>query len=232
MPQYYPSEKPSQDDIVVARVTSFTDVAVYCTLPAYSDIEAMIPTSEINIKRHKAVRDYVRVGQLLTAQVIRMDKNIDLSLKQVREEESAATLVDYHKAMKVDLVVRSACAQNTDDIATMYRDIIWKLDDAYAVFEQVKAGSASCLPANVVAAIMQKMPNATYTAEKDVTIRFGSFADGVQRLNAELGRLASLDGVQVIVAAPPTYRLVARDKTQAMADARLTAALSTVLPVS
>lgn len=236
--QFYPESLPAIGDIVVAIVRRLEETAVYCTLPAYLDYEVMLPTSEINVRRGRRVSDYVRVGQTIVVTVLRDDGDkLDVSLKQVREAETAAATERHMRDSKIALIVRSACGQNNERVSAMYRDIIWPLGQTstavWELFEEVKAeGSHQTphpLPAELVTAILNKMPTASYTASADVTIRFALYHDGAARVSAALTRLAAEHpGVEVFVVAPPKYRLTATDVTQARANARLAAAVSAV----
>lgn len=214
----------------MATVRSISDVAVYCTLPAYGDMEVLLPTSEINVRKHRKVADYVRVGQQMPVQVIRVEPGrVDVSLKQVRAHEAAATTDQFHHDARVNLVVRTAAAQSPEKVRELYEQHIWPLEDPYALMEEIRAGGdAGALPAELVAAVMAKFPEASYTATEDVMLRFGTFHDGAARLTAALQTLAEREGIQVLVVAPPTYRLVATDKTPARAAARLAAARAAV----
>ena len=231
---FYPRTLPEKDEIVMAEVATISDVAVYCRLPAYGDMEAMLPTSEINVRRHRKVADYVRIGQLVPVQVLRVDMGrVDVSMKQVREHEATEATNKYHRDAKVNLIVRTAIPLSSGDdkdaLTTLYREHVWPLEDAYATFEEVRAaGAAATFPPALVAAILAKMPEASYTKEQDVMLRFGTFHDGVRRLEAALSTIAEKEGIQVFVVAPPTYRVRATDKTPARAAERLAAVVATL----
>ena len=243
-------DDPEENDMVVVSVREICDAAVYCTLPAYEDREVMLPTSEINVKRGKRVTDYVKVGALIPCMVLRIDDGkIDVSMKKCREDEGKETLEAHHRAARVDLIVRTASTyradgrsdmasgQNSDKTAALYCGTVWPLDlegfrDTLAYFEEMRMrledGVETGLPAELDAAIRAKVGLTPKTAEREIMLRFGPFHDGVARLQAELERLAGLEGIEVFVIAAPKFRLVATDKTNARASARLEAALATV----
>ena len=237
---FYQGKEPALGDIVIADVTSISDVAVYCTLPAYGHLEVMMPVSEINVRRHRKVTDYIRVGQSVPVQVIRHEgSKIDVSMKQVRDHEAKACNERHHRDARINLIVRTAA--NLDPVATeaLYRDLIWSLPsetDVFSLFEDIRAceegealpSDAEEFPATLIAAIRAKLPAASYTAEKEIMLRFGQYHDGIDRLSAELRRLATLEGIDVFVIAPPKFRIVATDKTRARADARLAAAARSI----
>lgn len=231
MPSYfYQSRIPSVNDIVIAEVKTISDVAVYCSLPAYGDMEAMLPTSEINVKRHRRVTDYVRVGQLMPMQVIRDEgTHVDLSLKQVRDDEAAEALERHHKDAKINLIVRSACEQDADLVTAVYRDVIWPLEEEYdgdvwAGIEDIRAGETphTSIPEGLRTEIMERVAAPVHQASAEVTLRFGKWHDGAARLTACLRDLASRENVEIYVVAPPKYKIVVTAPTKARAAARLT----------
>jgi len=221
---------PVEGEIVIADVKNITDVAVYCSLVAYGDIEAMLPTSEINVKRHRRVTDYIKVGQLIPCAVLRIaGTKIDISVKQCRADEGVVALDKYHRDARINLIVRTAADQEVEAARELYRSVVWPLADAYATFQEVRAQAASDesqLPPLLVAAIQAKMPLTTYNAEKEIMLRFGPFHDGAARLQAALVALAALENIVVYTVAAPKFRVVATDKTEARAAARLEAAIA------
>lgn len=233
--RFYRAELPAVNEVVAADITNIDDTAVYCTLPAYAGIEAMLPTTEVGVKRGKRVVDYVRVGQLLALSVIRVEGgNIDVSLKQCRAEEGRVALERYHRDARVDLIVRTAAAQDPAQTASLYGEVVWPLHDegvdVYEQFEEARIaledGTATRpeFSATLLAAIKAKMPPTSYSADREITLRFGTFHDGVARLRAALATIAAIDAVEVFLVAPPKYRVVAKDRTPARAAARLAAA--------
>ena len=222
-------------DIVIAHIKEIRDVAVYGTLPAYGDLEFMMPTSEINVRRGKRVADYVRVGENIATQVISVSgSKIDTSMKLVREEEKADAMSRYHKSSRVFNIVRCALGLSAteDDIKAVYEAHLWPLvdDELYGLFEQIRAGAQppDGFSADIIAEIMARLPAPVFTASAECMIRFGQLHDGIARLNAELKRIAGSEGIQVHVLAPPKYRVLATAGTQEEADRRLAAAISAI----
>ena len=232
---FYPEKQPGVGDIVIAHIKEIRDVAVYGSLPAYGDLEFMMPTSEINVRRGKRVADYVRLGDNIVTQVISdTGGKIDTSMKLVREEEKADAMSRYYKSSRVFNIVRCALGLTTTetDIQAIYEEHLWPLvdDELFGLFESIRAGAQAPdeFPEAIIAEIMARMPAPVFTATTEHMIRFGQLHDGLARLNAELKRLAALDGIQVHVLAPPKYRIQASASTQEEADQRLAAAIVTI----
>jgi translation initiation factor 2 alpha subunit (eIF-2alpha) len=231
MPRFYKEELPELDSIVIIRIKSIGEDAVYGEMLEYDNVEAMIPTSEIYIKRYRTVKDYLRTGMNVPAQVIRIDgSKIDLSLKHVQEEEGAASMAMFKRAYKADHIIRVAAKQDPIRILEFYEHI-WALAirDIYGYFEEVRRNGGD-LPPELLATIQQKIQVKAYVAEKEVIIRFGKYSDGVFRLSSELNRIASLPNVSVLVISPPKYKISVSASSQTEADARLAEILKDVFP--
>jgi translation initiation factor 2 alpha subunit (eIF-2alpha) len=249
-PQYfYPDRTPAIDTIVVVDIKSINEEVVYGSLPAYGDLEVMLPTSEMNVRRNKRVTDYIRVGQLVPLRVLRIDMNkrggvqVDVSMKQIREQEVTAAMNQYMRDTKVNLLVRTACSLDAALTEAMYRDIIWPLSeewegDVIAAFQLARAtmddsgapslGTKPHLPPELMTVIMARLPAAEYKAESEFILRFGIYPDGAHRLSAELQRLAGIPGVEIFLVAPPKYRIVVTDTSPARASQRMTDILATL----
>lgn len=241
--QFYPTALPPVGTIVIADIHRVTDTAAYCSLPAYKEMEAMIPSSEIHIKRHRRITDYVKEGQAVVAQVLRHDP-MDMSLKIVRDAEREAALSAHGRDGKIHLIARTAAAGSAARLEAVLREEIWPrgcLSDSTEEEETppydgeqvmtwmraIRGGeptSAEGVSAPLVAAIMTHLPESTVTMTKDVTLRFGAFHDGVGRLNALLGELTAIPGLTVLVTAPPKYQLVATAPNSTAAAALLATA--------
>lgn len=251
--QFYPEALPPVGIIVIATITRITDTAVYCELPAYRDAEAMIPLSEIYIKRHKRVSDYVKEGQTVVAQVLRHDP-MDLSMKIVREAEREAAIAAHGRDAKIHQIARFAAEGSATYLEELLREQIWPRgclsdssargfekdssgDDTYngeAVMTWMRMvrggepGAAVGVPVSLFNAIMSGLPEPIVTSTKEVVLRFGAFHDGIARLNAALGELSAIPGLSVVVSAPPKYQLVATGPSATAANAILAAAMARI----
>jgi translation initiation factor 2 alpha subunit (eIF-2alpha) len=231
--QFYPEATPPVGGLVIAEITSISDAAVYCSLPAYRSVEAMIPTSEIYVKRHRRVTDYVKIGQRVVAQVLR-ESPLDLSLKIVREEERAETLAAFGRDSKIHQIARVAADGDADYLAALLQEQIWPRGDGEAIMNwmmAVRGGDAEAAvgaPVCLIDTIRARLPEPIVTQNRDVMIRFGTAPDGVSRLNALLTELAAIPDLTVVVTAPPTYRLIATASNRAAAVAILEAAAARI----
>jgi translation initiation factor 2 alpha subunit (eIF-2alpha) len=221
----YPTAKPALNDIVVADIQSIQDMAVYATLPGYSNMEVMIPISEIPVRKHRKVSDYVRVGELTPLCVSPVvGGGSCYSLKMVSATEKEAALDEHHRRLRIDQVLRVAARHEPAALGALYKAHVWNhesIDVVWSRFEEIRAGEPTTEPAELVAAIHQKLPMPVHVAEREVIVRFGLDPAGAARVSTVLRDLAAMEGVQVFVIAPPRYRVVVKEKTPARAAARL-----------
>lgn len=253
----YYAKALSVNDRAVAIVTSIRDTAVYCRLPAYADYEVMLPTSEINVRRGKRVKDYISLDQQIVVTVLRDDgARMDVSMKNITSEDAAKTLDMYQRDLKVArLVLRTAMYDGTytnppsrDKVAKMYTNTVYptqtkieddddfrsRYPDVLAVFEAIRAGANPyagtdvMIPAALVSMIHAKLPAPVFCEECEITVRFGTAHDGAERVSSELTRLSELPGIEVFVVSPPKYRLTATASTKQEAIALLEAAKAVI----
>jgi translation initiation factor 2 subunit 1 len=221
---FFPEQTPVKDALVVADVVEFTDILVTCTLPEFCGMEALIPTSEIKVKRGKAVRNYVKKGQQIVAQVIRIDEQgrVDLSLKVVQPEEEKATMDKYHKTLKVLQILGGAANYNKEKTLTLYsltQTLAEPYTSPYNYFEACLVGEAVAPIPEIQHSIEKRIPMPSYTCEKEVVLRF-SEANGVALITKQLNEWYE-NGLQVFIVSPPKYKLVATANSLAKAQALL-----------
>jgi translation initiation factor 2 alpha subunit (eIF-2alpha) len=229
-------EAPTNDELVVAEVVSFTDDVVHCCLPMYSRLPVILPTRHINIRRGRKVRDYVKVGQLLVASVYtiyEVDKEdgtqvrqIDLSIKSIQEEDKQKTMEMFHRANKVHQVICAASDYKIQAVEALYkevRDIVRGIQeeqieyDAYTYFQEILIDEKECANEKLRKSIQQRMEMPSYTAEKEVRFQTNE-PNGVQIVSERLTEIATHPGVKVFVVAPPLYRITCTATTKAKAE--------------
>jgi translation initiation factor 2 subunit 1 len=226
---YYTSKTPSMDSLVIADVYEFNDVIVNCTLPEFCGMEAILPTTEIKVKRGKAVRNYIKKGQQIVAQVIRIDElgRVDLSLKAVRADEEEAVLDKYHKTLKVLQAIATASNYNYDktiELHSITHDQAREYESPYQYLEACLVGEDTAPSPEIQQAIQKRFVMPSYTCEKEVSLRF-SEPNGVELITKQLNTWCEKD-IQVFVLSPPKYKLVATANSKVKAQAILDSVVS------
>jgi translation initiation factor 2 subunit 1 len=221
---FYTNPRPSIDSLVVADVVDFNDVIVNCTLPEYCGLEAIIPTSEIKVKRGKAVRNYVKKGQQIVAQVIRIDEQgrVDMSLKMVKEDEQVQTMDTYHKTLKVLQICGAAAnykLERTIELYSLTQSLAEDYESPYKYFEACLVEEATAPTPEIQEAIQKRIQTPSYTCEKEIQLRF-SEPNGVERITKQLNEWHA-QGFQVFIVSPPKYKIVATANSLAKAQTLL-----------
>lgn len=219
---FYPEQTPPMDSYVIAEVQSFTDVVVEVLLPEYGNLPAIIPTSEIKVKRGRRVGDYVKKGKEVVAQVIRVDEEgrLDLSMKVVTQDDDKGVRERYAKAQKVHSIVCTASNYKEEDVRALYNELHSKVENLYAYFEGVLVGEAPCESEALVKAIHMRLVVPSYTVEKEISI----LSLTAEATEAKLTALVE-QGFKVYVTAPPKYKITATASSPQKAEQQLSGAL-------
>ncbi len=215
---FFVVDKPPMDSYVIAHVVSFTDVVVEVTLPEYCDAPAIIPTSEIKVKRGRRVGDYVKKGKEVVAQVIRVDEEgrLDLSMKVVTKEDEESVKQRYAKAQKVHSIVCSAANYSAEAAKELYKQLRETSDNLYELFEQMLVGDCESPSDALLQSIKQRMPMPSYTCEKEIVLRHLTAAETAKKLDALVEQ-----GFKVYVTAPPKYKITVSMPSKLKAEAKL-----------
>lgn len=94
---------PEEGELVLATVRNVTEHGAYVTLDEYNDMLGFLHVSEVASGWVKNIERYVKEGQKTVLKVIRVNKNrkeVDLSLKQVTDEERREKMVEIKKENK------------------------------------------------------------------------------------------------------------------------------------
>ncbi|HEV8289548.1 MAG TPA: translation initiation factor IF-2 subunit alpha [Candidatus Norongarragalinales archaeon] len=140
---------PEIHEFVIATVRKVMPYGAFCALEEYNGLEAFVHISEVSSGWIRNIRDHVKEGQKIVAEVIRIDQEkhqIDLSLKRVSEadkkrkieshsnEKRAVKLLEraaLKMGKKMDAAMKEAGAPLTEEFGTLY--------DA---FEKISQGTA------------------------------------------------------------------------------------------
>ena len=194
---------PEQGEIVVATVKKITTYGAFCSLDEYGGVDAFVHISEVSSGWVRNVRDHVKEGQKIAAQVLRVDetkRQIDLSLKRIGEGEKKRKLDIYNldkRALKLLERVATKLGKKPAAVSEVVPIIKEEYGDLYTVFENASEGKPlpSKLPKPWVAGITEVAK--VEIKEKLVTLRTAlkikSYAsDGVEQVKKILQQLTLL----------------------------------------
>ncbi len=71
--RFYEQKYPENDDLVMVRVKSISEIGAYVSLLEYDNIEGLILSGELSRKRIRSVSQLIRVGRQETVVVLRVD---------------------------------------------------------------------------------------------------------------------------------------------------------------
>ena len=129
-------EMPEQGEIVLATITKVMDHGAYVTLDEYDDIQGFLHISEIAPGWIRSVNRFVKDGEkkvLLVKKVNIQRRDIDLSLKQVSNDQKKQKLKEVKKFEKGKTLL-----QNVQEKAELTDKEVEKLEDSiYSKFDSV-----------------------------------------------------------------------------------------------
>jgi len=147
----YENEYPEPDDLVMVRVNTVNEIGAWVSLLEYNNKEGIILLSELSRRRMRSVAKHIRVGKQEVLQVLRVDKEkgyIDLSKKNLQEEDVTECTQRYMKSKAVHSIMSHVVAQQTEEpyisLEDYYKQLGWplfkKYEHAYDAFKKAATG--------------------------------------------------------------------------------------------
>jgi translation initiation factor 2 subunit 1 len=124
---------PELNELVLFKISSIDEIAVYGNLVEYKNISAMMIFAEVSARRIKSIYQHVKEGQEIVALVTQLDIErgyINLSRKQVTPDDKDKFMVEYSNRKKVNTMLYKLSLQFNCDIANLYNKL-WILLDEY-----------------------------------------------------------------------------------------------------
>src|SRR2546422_4661519 len=135
---------PEPGEIVVCTVREITSHGIYVNLDQYGGINGFLHVSEISTGWVRNIDKVAKPQQKLVLKVIRADKSrreIDLSLRQVVNEERRTKLIEWKKKEKAVTIMSMVKKKlNLDD--RLYNDYVSKLLNKFgSLYDALEAGA-------------------------------------------------------------------------------------------
>ena len=133
-------EYPEPGEIVLATITKIIAQGAYVTLDEYENLQGFLPTQEIAPGWIKAINRYVKRGEKKVLRVKKINEDrgdIDLSLKQVTNEQRKRKLLDVKRYEKGKTLMGSVAEKASLDDAGIrnLEDVLYsKFDSVYEAF--------------------------------------------------------------------------------------------------
>lgn len=214
---------PESGEVVVCTVREITSHGIYVNLDQYDGMNGFLHISEITTGWVRNIERVAKVSQKLVLKVIRANKmrrEIDLSLRQVTNEERRAKVIEWkreERAVAIMGVVKNKL--NLDDAQT--KSLKEKIEDQfgtlYEAFEMTARKGEKCLsplelPEKVAKAIAEtaaeKIVPPSYEVGALVEISSKS-PNGIEQVKKTLMAAANSPSAEVHItyAGAPRYRV-------------------------
>ncbi len=219
------SEKgmPEPGEIVVCTVRELTSHGIYVNLDQYGGMNGFLHVSEISTGWVRNIERVAKVSQRLVLKVVRADRvrrEIDLSLRQVTNEERRAKVIEWKREERALAIMNAVKKKLGFDDATL-ASYIGKLEEGFGTLYQAlemaakrgEKGLATVgLPAQTVKAVAEAAaekivpPRYEVGALVEVSSRTPNGIDDVKKaLLAATG--APSAEVKITYAGAPKYRV-------------------------
>jgi len=224
---------PEAGEIVICTVREITSHGIYVNLDQYGGMNGFLHVSEISTGWVRNIERVAKVQQKLVLKVIRanrMRREIDLSLRQVTNEERRTKVIEWkreERAMAIINAVKAHLALGDEQVASLVRRLEEEFGTLYGALEAAakkkeKALQPLGLPDEVAQAI------AKVASEKIIPPRYEVGAlvevssrapDGIDHIKKTLqeAMASSQSEVHITYAGAPRYRvrIMADDYKQA-----------------
>ena len=219
------SEQPLPDpgEVVVCTVREITSHGIYVNLDQYDGTNGFLHVSEISTGWVRNIDRVAKVSQKLILKVIRVNRTrreIDLSLRQVTNEERRARVIEWKREERA-LAIMDAVKKNLGADDALVRGLREKLEEKFGtLYAGLEAAARKGAEGLVPAGLPEKEAKAVaeIAAEKIVPPRYEVGAlvevssrspEGIEQVKKTLIAAASVPSAEVHItyAGAPRYRV-------------------------
>jgi translation initiation factor 2 subunit 1 len=228
------AELPDRGEIVLCTVREITPHGIYVDLDEYNNMNGFLHISEISTGWVRNIERVAKPQQKMVLKVIRAERSrreVDLSLRQVTNEEKRNKLIEWkQKERAITIMGMVKKKLQLDDL--QFAEISSKMEREYgSLYEALEAASKKgekalsvleipvAIAQEIVSAAREKISSPKY--EVGAIVEVSSKApDGIQRIKEALESamtVSSTAEIRVTYVGAPRYRLrvVADDYKQA-----------------
>lgn len=127
-------EWPEVGELVVATISKIVPFGAYVKIDEYGGKEGFVHISEIASTWVRNIRSFVREGQKVILQVLRVDLrhgHIDLSLRRVTEQQKRRKLVEWKRLQRAHKLLELVAKRKKKSIDEAYEKAGWKMEDYF-----------------------------------------------------------------------------------------------------
>jgi len=241
---------PEVGELVVATVKRIVPYGAYVELDEYGGKEGLIHISEISSSWVRNIRHFVREGQKVVLQVLRVDKargHIDLSLRRVSKSDRRRRMLEYKRERKAESVIITAAERvgmTPEELFDLVGDrLLDEYDTLYEGMVQVVKRGPEFLEklgvprdvAEVVAEVASKKVKIPMVKVSGTFTLTCYKPDGVKSIKEALISAEKTAGrgveVRIYTVGPPKYRIEVKAENYKRAEKALSRAVEKALEV-
>jgi translation initiation factor 2 subunit 1 len=218
------AELPERGDIVLCTVREISPHGIYVDLDEYNGMNGFLHISEISTGWVRNIDRVAKVGQKLVLKVVRAERSrreVDLSLRQVTNEERRNKLIEWKQKEKVMTILSMVKKKLVMD-DKQFSDIVTKLQNEYgtlyeALEDATKRGektfASMSLPPEVVNEMVttarEKIASPKYEVGSIVEMSSNA-SDGILQIKRALAaglNASSVAEIKMTYVGAPRYRV-------------------------
>ena len=214
---------PEPGEVVVCTVREITSHGIYVNLDQYGAMNGFLHVSEISTGWVRNIERVAKVSQKLVLKVIRADRvrrEIDLSLRQVTNEERRAKVIEWkreERAVAIINAVKKKLGLGDAEAKSLIQKLEAEFGTLYEALEKAsRNGEKALAPAALHAETAKAVAEAA--AEKIIPPRYevgalvevsSRMPDGIENIKKTLTAAADSPGAEVHItyAGAPRYRV-------------------------
>ncbi len=233
------NELPEEGELVLATVKDVTQHGAYVTLDEYNNMTGFLHVSEITTGWVRNIERFVREGQKIVLKVIRVDKarnEVDLSLKQVTDDERRRKLVEVKKEERARSyleIIKTKCNYTDEMMEECIKIIKKEYPLLYDIFEEAAKNSKTLkkinLPKEIKDAILEicsniKIPSVEVRGIMEITCMKPNGIDIIRKA------LTSVEDENVSISyiGAPKYRIMVRGENFKVAEKLLSKSIDNI----
>jgi translation initiation factor 2 subunit 1 len=228
------TELPERGDIVLCTVREITSHGIYVDLDEFNGMNGFLHISEISTGWVRNIERVAKVGQKLVLKVVRAEKSrreVDLSLRQVTNEERRNKLIEWKQKEKATTILSMVKKKlGMDD--RQYAELLTKLQEEYgtiyeALEDAAKKGEKPFASMGLPPAVVTEMVTAATEKIASPKYEVGSIVemssnapDGISQIKKALAvglNASTVAEIKMTYVGAPRYRVrvTAEDYKQA-----------------
>ncbi len=148
MSQVETQELPEQGEVLLGTVTQIASHGVYVTLEEYGGLRGYLPRQEVSTGWVRHVERFVKMNQKIVLKTIRVNRarrEVDLSLRQVTQEERRNKVIEAKQVEKARVLIDEVSRRLNlpkGEIEKISDRLVDEFGSLYSVFEDaVKKGT-------------------------------------------------------------------------------------------